>query len=428
MPDAQPSVVSGVFRKPFAEQVSFFRNKLANLVPTARWDDITKGAHDRAFMVAGAAKADLLSDLAAAVDRSISEGKSLDAFRKDFRGIVERRGWHGWTGEGTAAGRAWRTRVIYTTNASTSYSAGRLAQLNEGGFDLWVYHHNDSVLQPRKQHLAWDGLTLPKDDPFWQTHYPPNGWGCQCYVTGARSNKGAQRQGGDPDKALPEGWDAIDEKTGEPVGIDKGWGYQPGASVTQTVQAMAQKTNQWEYTLAKAYMQGVPESVRDPLARSYRALPSVANDTRLYAQRILEGRSYLHTPPYRTLGLVTRDEATTVARLIDGDAEALHAYDWALDSYTVRKVFKDHGNDVIESARGQVAVTADDYALLPRLIADADDMEYAGRSDVGRDVVRLRKHIDGIEYVAAFEIRSGRKMLALQSWWKLLRPSPRLRP
>ena len=47
-------------RRPFAEQVAFFRGKLGNLVPTATWRDLWKSQHDRAFMVAGAAKADLL--------------------------------------------------------------------------------------------------------------------------------------------------------------------------------------------------------------------------------------------------------------------------------------------------------------------------------------------------------------------------------
>ena len=49
------------FGLPFQEQIDFFRAKL-NL-PTDRWDDIWKAAHDRAFVVAGAAKADLLNDL-----------------------------------------------------------------------------------------------------------------------------------------------------------------------------------------------------------------------------------------------------------------------------------------------------------------------------------------------------------------------------
>jgi hypothetical protein len=41
----------------------------------------------------------------------------------------------------------------------------------------------------REDHQSWDGLILPKDDPFWDSHFPPNGWGCKCHtraVTEAR--------------------------------------------------------------------------------------------------------------------------------------------------------------------------------------------------------------------------------------------------
>ncbi len=233
--------LAAVFRQPFAEQVAFFRGKLGNLVPTAKWDDLWKSQHDRAFMVAGAAKADLLADLAEAVDKAIAEGETLQDFRKRFAEIVDRRGWHGWTGEATRAGRAWRTRIIYQTNLATSYAAGRLAQLKEAGFPLWVYRHSRAE-HPRLQHLAWDGLTLPADHPFWQTHYPPSGWGCRCRVVGADGPKSAARLGGKPGyTAPPAGWDAIDPKTGEQVGIDKGWGYMPGATVVDTVRALKDK-------------------------------------------------------------------------------------------------------------------------------------------------------------------------------------------
>lgn len=172
-----PDDILGIFRKPFAEQVAALRLRFGDLRPTARWDDLVGSEHDRAFMVAGAVKADLLADLAAAVDRAVSEGTTLDQFQRDFRQIVERHGWHGWTGEGTKKGEAWRTRVIYRTNVATSYAAGRMAQLRQAGFPLWVYKHSGAE-HPRLDHLSWDGLVLPSDHPFWATHYPPNGWGC----------------------------------------------------------------------------------------------------------------------------------------------------------------------------------------------------------------------------------------------------------
>ena len=117
--------MSGPYARPFPEQVAFFRNKLGNLVPTRRWDDMLGAAHDQGFMVAGAMQAELLTDLAAAVDKAISEGRGLEDFRKDFRAIVKRNGWTGWTGEGSVKGEAWRVKTILRTNAYTSYAAGR---------------------------------------------------------------------------------------------------------------------------------------------------------------------------------------------------------------------------------------------------------------------------------------------------------------
>lgn len=32
----------------------------------------------------------------------------------------------------------------------------------------------------RPEHAALEGLTLPIDDPFWNSHTPPLGWGCRC--------------------------------------------------------------------------------------------------------------------------------------------------------------------------------------------------------------------------------------------------------
>ena len=34
----------------------------------------------------------------------------------------------------------------------------------------------------RPEHAALEGVTLPQDDPFWNTAFPPNGWNCRCNV------------------------------------------------------------------------------------------------------------------------------------------------------------------------------------------------------------------------------------------------------
>lgn len=205
----------------FAEQLAALQIRLQDLVPTRRWDDLRGNAHDRAFVVAGAMQADLLHDLAKAVTKAIENGGTIEQFRKDFDAIVERSGW-AYKGE-----RNWRTRVIYRTNMSTSYAAGRLSQLRDPELQkvapYWMYRHGGSA-DPRPQHLKWDRLTLPADHPFWASHYPPNGWGCSCYVT-AVSRATAERQQG-----------RFEEPPADQRGdIDPGWDHAPGNHVSEEI-------------------------------------------------------------------------------------------------------------------------------------------------------------------------------------------------
>ncbi|MHB1183387.1 MAG: PBECR3 domain-containing polyvalent protein [Desulfobulbia bacterium] len=193
------------------------------------------------------------------------------------------------------------------------------------------------------------------------------------------------------------------------MGIDKGWDYAPGASVAREVGQMAEKTLQWDYSLAKAYMQEAPN--RDALAKAYRALPSVADDARRYAEAAMAGRE---VGPYRTMGLLTGADAGKVAELKGLDAAG---YDYALDASAVGHIRRKHGDVAGEGSRGQRAVTAEDYAGLPGMLNDPDRVEDGGLSDVGQPVVRYVKEIGGEIYTAAFEARKGRRMLSLISMW-----------
>jgi len=212
----------------FAEQIDFFRRKLN--VTSVRWADVWREQHNTSFMIAGALRDDLLNDFRQAVDLAIAEGKSITWFKKEFDNIKKR---YGWSHTGDAA---WRSRVIYDTNMRQSYNAGRYEQLQH--FDYWEYQHGDS-LHPRELHLRWHGRILPKDDPWWQTHFPSNGWGCKCRVRG-RSAQYIQRKGltveGSPRIEFKE-W--IDKVTGEthriPKGIDPGFDYAPKKSTSQAV-------------------------------------------------------------------------------------------------------------------------------------------------------------------------------------------------
>jgi hypothetical protein len=240
-------VISAQFKKPFAEQWDFFRQKL-NL-PVADWRDLPGAYNDAAFFASGFLKADMIASLRAAVDQVIADGKSLAWFRDQFDGIVERAGWaKPGTKFGDANYRDWRARIVYQTNMATSYSAGRWAQLNNPELlaraPYWMYRHSDAVASPRPLHLSWNYVTKLATDPWWQTHYTPNGWGCQCYVI-AVSKADAERMGGKFGPAPGEGktYQSTDRKTGEvltlPVGVDRGWDYAPGATAAARAMGVA---------------------------------------------------------------------------------------------------------------------------------------------------------------------------------------------
>jgi hypothetical protein len=213
---------------PFQEAIDFFRQKAS--VKTTHWTEVMDEAHARSFMVAGAASGALLADFRAAVDKAISEGTGEKAFRAEFDEIVAK---HGWSHTGTAD---WRARTIYQTNMSTAFSAGRYAQQTDPdvlkAFPYWQYQHVNCP-NPRLQHLAWSGMVLRADDPWWNTNYPPNGWGCHCIVLSVGERRLASMGKSKPDTAPPLNWMTyIDRTTGVvtkyPAGVDPGFAYNPG--------------------------------------------------------------------------------------------------------------------------------------------------------------------------------------------------------
>lgn len=276
MSEVEPGIHIG-FSKPFLEQIEFLLAKVNK--PTKWWTNVWRDEHDVAFMVAGAYKADLLADLREAVNKAITETRSLDAFRKDFDKIVEQRGWS------YNGGRNWRTRLIYETNMRTSYQAGRYAQMTDpdliAAAPYWRYKHSDLVADPRHEHLAWNGLVLRHDDPWWKSHYPPNGWGCRCTVL-ATSRKRAEREGytiSDASPAAEVETKMVGERSGKPrtvqvpKGIDPGWDYAPGATRAAAVRtAVASKVPLLPSQLGLALSASVDSIQKPPNAPEIKAI------------------------------------------------------------------------------------------------------------------------------------------------------------
>lgn len=237
---------------PFDEAIKYFRQKV-NL-PTERWTSIMDGAHARAFVVAGAMKSELLSDLRQAIDKGISEGTTITAFRKAFDETVKKNGWN-YKGK-----RGWRTSVIFNTNMMTSYAEGHYKQMTEPAVlkerPFWRYMGGLSE-HPRPLHLSWNGLVLSADDPWWKAHYPVKEFGCKCQVV-SHSHAELVRDGlRVADKAPNDGnYDWTNPETGEVVSIPKGVG--PGFNYPTGKAAWGERLSDkamssWRAQGAKAY-------------------------------------------------------------------------------------------------------------------------------------------------------------------------------
>lgn len=385
--DVARSSVQGA-RQQFQEQIDFFQRKL-NL-PSETWRDIQRSAHDRAFMVAGATKADLLKDLRSAVDDAV-QGGSIGEFRKAFDQAVAKHGWTGWTGEGTKAGQAWRTRVIYQTNVATSYAAGRRKQLLDPDLlarrPFWRYVHNDSVVSPRPHHKRWGDmrLTLRHDHPFWETHFPPNGWGCKCRIVAVAGPGEGDATEPPPESAAPS------QAPGVPEGIDEGFDYAPGARADDELRSFVQdKLIDYPPAISRALSADVnrfinaedlvPDFVRDVLADRQRTDPL-------------------------WLGFV--EDAQGLGALLDRD---VRGHMLLLPADAPRHVEGAHGFD----GGGQRPARPEDFARLEGVLNEADTMRAGEPSRHGNPTVVATKTIGADTFRAVWELQPGKRNRSLR--------------
>lgn len=153
-------------------------------------------------LIAKITKLDLLSDIQDSLIKAQKEGKSFESWKKDIKPTLAKKGWLGKvdvTNEKTGEVKTinvnnTRLKRIYNTNMRTANAQGRAkAQYAlEGDIYLRYIALQDGLTRP--SHLKMNGITLHRDDPFWATNYPPNGWNCRCVVR-AYSKEECERQG-----------------------------------------------------------------------------------------------------------------------------------------------------------------------------------------------------------------------------------------
>lgn len=212
----------------FKGACDFFRAKQP--MPTETFRDLQHAMHDRAFVLAGVTRQDVLCDVQRELLKALEEGTPLKAFQERFEQVIAGR-WAPKNAKGED-NTAWRARVAYETNMRSAYNGGRYRQLLDlrKTHPYWCYRHGDSRV-PRRIHLNWDRLVLSCDDPWWKGHYPQNDWGCTCYVDAWDDFDLEEAGKAGPDKApevvmIKHPWG--DGSIEAPSGVGPGWGYAPG--------------------------------------------------------------------------------------------------------------------------------------------------------------------------------------------------------
>ena len=171
------------------EALAFLRNK--KLRTGFSYKDVWHEEHAAAFTVAKAMQMDVLSDLHTAVIKAMEQGQSFEGFKKNIKPILEQKGWWGkkqmldpLTGNMVNAqlGSDRRLKTIYRVNMRSAYQKGQYDRTMASSLHPYLMYRLGNSRKHREEHLAWEGLILPKDDPWWDSHFPPNGWGCNCYT------------------------------------------------------------------------------------------------------------------------------------------------------------------------------------------------------------------------------------------------------
>lgn len=153
------------------------------------YDEIVHDAHKKAFTIAKMTNLDLLKDMQSSLTKAFKEGIGFDEWKNSVKPMLAKKGWLGnikvkdpKTGEEKEiyVGNR-RLRNIFNTNMRTAYAKARYESQMES---LGEYFRYTAVLdsRTREAHRKLHGKTLPKTDKFWDTNYPPNGWGCRCKV------------------------------------------------------------------------------------------------------------------------------------------------------------------------------------------------------------------------------------------------------
>lgn len=230
--------------------IEYFKGK--GLKQSYNWHEMINQDHDLSFTVAKMMDDDLLITIRNELDKALLSGTTFEDFKKTLIPTLQKKGWWGKkdiidaaTGHVTQVqlGSASRLETIFRTNMQSSYAAGQWGAIQEAkGHSPFLMYDAVDDGRTREEHAQFDGLVLPVDDPFWNSHYPPNGWLCRCGVIQMDAEEAADEglNIGKTPKVKQRKW--TNPTTGKtnliPDGVDPGFVHNSGKSQLSKLEAL----------------------------------------------------------------------------------------------------------------------------------------------------------------------------------------------
>ena len=136
-------------------------------VPDPAFYDALK---DNAFKFAGAKTFQQTLDMSNAIVDENGKQRTWSKFRNEVDGINNQ------------YNKNW-LRAEYNAATGGAQMASKWQDIVEDA-DIFPYLKYKAVKdeRTRDEHKGMDGIIKPVNDPFWETHYPMNGWNCRCNV------------------------------------------------------------------------------------------------------------------------------------------------------------------------------------------------------------------------------------------------------
>lgn len=205
------------------------------LKPGYNYTKVWGAEHTYAFTVAKILELDVLADVKKSLLLNLQEGRSYHDWQKNILPSLDKTGWAAFT---DPKQQPHRLRNIYKSNMRVARAVGQWQRIErtQRTHPYLRYMLGPSTVH-RQEHVGWAGMVLRADDPWFDEHMPPNGWGCNCWVM-QLTKRDAERYGiSDSPEVEYEEW--VHEESGisylTPKGVDPGWNYNPGKLRAQTL-------------------------------------------------------------------------------------------------------------------------------------------------------------------------------------------------